>query len=197
MEMQDSPTSSPHNSSDGYWREWVILLIALAATAGSIFLSVGMKPKLAACPLCFYQRSFVMAIVVILIVGLLRHRSVPSGSMLFLCIPLAVGGLGVAAFHVYLERSGVLVCPYGILKVGTAPQQSLAAYVLLTVTLLIFVARHSSAAKALLGTVGLGIVVTLLSIWSAPDLPKPKPEDADLTSDKVTVCKPVYRRLDD
>ena len=35
------------------------LLIALIGTAGSLWLSVGMGLK--GCPLCFYQRSFVIA----------------------------------------------------------------------------------------------------------------------------------------
>ena len=40
---------------------WAPLLVALLAVTGSLWLSIGMKLK--ACPLCFYQRTFVMGAV--------------------------------------------------------------------------------------------------------------------------------------
>jgi disulfide bond formation protein DsbB len=79
---------------------WPSLLVALVALAGSLWLSVGMGLK--ACPLCFYQRTFVMGVVAVLGIGLLtgqRHRGVLN----LLALPLAVAGFGVAAFHVFLE----------------------------------------------------------------------------------------------
>src|SRR5436853_4078529 len=98
---------------------WPSLLIALMVLAGSLWLSIGMKLK--ACPLCFYQRTFVMGVVAVLGIGLLtggRHRAVLN----LLTLPLAVAGLGVAVFHVYLELTGKLECPAGVLGIGTAPQ---------------------------------------------------------------------------
>ena len=50
-----------------------------------------------------------------------------------LCVPMAVGGLGVAAFHEYLVLSGKLECPLGLFGIGTAPAQSLALFSALTV----------------------------------------------------------------
>src|SRR5258708_36470513 len=88
------------------------LLVALLALAGSLWLSIGMKLK--ACPLCFYQRTFVMGVVAVLGVGLLtgrRHRAVLN----LLALPLVVGALGVALFHVYLELTDKLECPAGVL----------------------------------------------------------------------------------
>src|SRR5712692_5677148 len=79
------------------------LLVALMALAGSLWLSIGMKLK--ACPLCFYQRTFVMGVVAVLGIGVLtgqRHRAVLN----LLALPLGVGALGVAAFHVSLELTG-------------------------------------------------------------------------------------------
>src|SRR5262249_45325113 len=105
---------------------WAPLLVALVALAGSLWLSIGMKLK--ACPLCFYQRTFVMGVVAVLGIGLLteqRHRAVLN----LLALPLVVAGLGVAAFHVYLEMTGKLECPAGVMGVGTAPQQSRAVLV--------------------------------------------------------------------
>jgi hypothetical protein len=37
-------------------------------------------------------------------------------------LPLAVAGLGVALFHEYLELTGKLECPSGVMGVGTAPR---------------------------------------------------------------------------
>src|SRR5206468_4902178 len=87
---------------------WPPLLVALVALAGSLWLSVGMNLK--ACPLCFYQRTFVMGVVAVLGVGVLtgqRHRGVLN----LLALPLAVGGVGVAVFHEFLELTYKLECP--------------------------------------------------------------------------------------
>jgi hypothetical protein len=48
-----------------------------------------------------------------------------------LALPLGAAGLGVAGFHVYLEKIGKLECPAGIYGIGSAPQQSLGAFVVL------------------------------------------------------------------
>ena len=48
---------------------WPSLLVALLALAGSLWLSIGLKLK--ACPLCFYQRTFVMGVVAVLGIGIL------------------------------------------------------------------------------------------------------------------------------
>src|SRR5262249_29122750 len=114
------------------------LLVALVALAGSLWLSIGMKLK--ACPFCFYQRTFVMSVVAVLGVGLLTGRR-QLGVLNFLALPLVVGALGVAVFHVYLERTGKLECPAGVMGIGTAPQQSLAVLIVLLVLVGVGVAR--------------------------------------------------------
>ena len=61
---------------------WPSLLVALLALAGSLWLSIGMKLK--ACPLCFYQRTFVMGVVAVMGIGVLtgqRHRSSSRGGL--------------------------------------------------------------------------------------------------------------------
>src|SRR5581483_4216142 len=105
-------------------------LVALLALAGSLWLSVGMGLK--ACPLCFYQRTFVMGVVAVLGIGVLtgqRYRGVLN----LLTLPIVVAGVGVAVFQEYLEQTGKLECPGGILGIGTAPQQSLVVLVVLLV----------------------------------------------------------------
>jgi len=124
------------DNSNGNGTVWTLLalLASAVAVAGSLYLSLGMG--LVACPLCYYQRTFAMCACGVLAVGLLGGAQ--RGSFLcLLALPLAAGGLGVAGWHVYLEAIGKLECPKGILEIGTAPQQSLAAFLVLTIPLLL------------------------------------------------------------
>ncbi len=150
---------------------WLIFVLALATTSGSLWLSVGMKLK--ACPLCFYQRTFAMAILGVLGMGLLAgRRHLPALPLLGL--PLAVAGCGVAAFHVYLELNGTLECPAGVLGIGTAPQQSLAAFVLLLLLVVLAAAQaHKHGAHAGLSLAGLllGALLAVGAVASSPPLP--------------------------
>jgi hypothetical protein len=169
---------------------WAPLLVALAALAGSLWLSIGMKLK--ACPLCFYQRTFVMSVVAVLGVGLLtgqRHRAVLN----LLALPLVVGALGVAAFHVYLERTGKLECPAGVLGVGTAPEQSLAVLIALFVVVAVGVARSRQVGEQHPAAAGAAVVLGLLLAWgavtSSPPMP-PTPTQAYATP--LDICRPPF-----
>jgi disulfide bond formation protein DsbB len=157
-----------------FWN-WVALVIALAGLAGSLFLSLGMGLK--ACPLCFYQRTFMMGLVAVLGMGLLTGN---RGRLSLLALPLAVAGLGVAAFHVWLEISGTLECPQGLLGVGSAPQQSLVTFVLLSAFLVLGTFRNSSVGPfpwvALIGGVILGGLLAVASSISNPPMPNPPTE---------------------
>jgi disulfide bond formation protein DsbB len=169
---------------------WPSLLVALVALAGSLWLSIGMKLK--ACPLCFYQRTFVMGIVAVLGIGLLtgpRHRTVLN----LLALPLAIGALSVAAFHVYLELTGKLECPAGVLVIGTSPQQSLAVLIVLVIFVIVGVIRsrkvgepHPAAAGA---AVVLGLLLALAAIASSPPMP-PAPTQAYTTP--LDICRPPF-----
>jgi len=123
-----------NSNGNGTAWTWLALLVSAVAVAGSLWLSLGMN--LVACPFCYYQRTFAMCAFGVLAVGLLGGA--PRGSVLcLLALPLAAGGLGVAGWHVYLEATGKLECPKGILEIGTAPQQSLVAFAILTIPLLL------------------------------------------------------------
>src|SRR5262245_9773959 len=123
---------------------WPPLVVALGALGGSLWLSVGMSLK--ACPLCFYQRSFVMGVVAVLGVGLLTGKR-HWGVLNLLALPLAVAGFGVALFHEYLELTGKLECPGGVLGIGSAPQQSLAALTVLLALVVLGVVRGRNAGE--------------------------------------------------
>lgn len=164
-ETQPSPPITPEPS---LWL-WGAMMASLIALAGSLYLSLGMGLK--ACPLCLYQRTFVMGVVGVLAVGFFVKDLQPKVLSL-LALPVAVAALGVAAFHCYLETTGFLECPHGIFGVGTAPQQSL---VILTVLVILLVIDQlgQRTLLALLATAVLGGLLAFSDIRSAPPSPVP------------------------
>jgi disulfide bond formation protein DsbB len=170
---------------------WPPLLVALVALAGSLWLSIGMGLK--ACPLCFYQRTFIMGVVAVLGIGVLAGQA-HRGVLNLLALPLTVAGFGVAAFHVFLELTGKLECPAGVMGIGTSPQQSLAA---LTVLLVLVVAGVVHGGKVgnfhplvALAAVVLGVLLVWGSVASAPPMP-PAPTKAYETP--LDICRPPFR----
>jgi len=169
---------------------WLAMLVALAGVAGSLYLSIGMD--LRACPLCFYQRTFVMSIFAVLALGLLADRA-RAGLLFLVCVPLAIGGLGVAAFHEYLVLSETLECPAGLWGVGSSPAQSLALFALLTGVILLGARRSRHLTKlrgaGIVGGVILGGVLAYGCIASSPPMPSAKPPDGK----PLLTCQPVWR----
>jgi hypothetical protein len=141
----------------------------LAALAGTLYLSMGMQLK--ACPLCLYQRVFVMGAAGVLLVGIMLP-GVRPGVVSLLALPAAVGGLAIAGWHNYLEASGVLECPRGVAGFGSAPQQSLAVFALLVVVLLFDVLMSRLLVPGLIALV-LGGAFAAGAIASAPKNPAP------------------------
>jgi len=167
-------------------------LASIVAVTGSLYLSLVMK--LVACPLCFYQRTFAIAACAVLTVGLLTGmgRAVPLS---LLALPLALGGLGVSGFHVYLEATGKLECPKGIWDLGSAPQQALGALVLLTLLLLLDAASRVGTVRfggfAFVLGLALGGAAAYGCVISAPAIkPRDKPYDAE--KEPFNICRPPY-----
>lgn len=170
---------------------WIGLVTAIVALLGSLWLSIGMDLK--ACPLCLYQRTFVMGVVGVLGVALLtngRFRGVAT----MLALPSAVGGFGVAAFHEYLELTDKLECPSGVMGVGTAPQQSLAVLAVLLLVLIVGAARNvkigDSTWSALAGSVLLGALFAVGAVASAPPMPAAPTKAYDTP---LEMCRPPFR----
>ena len=158
----DLRRTSPSKPTTSVSLLWPSLLVALTALAGSLWLSVGMGLK--ACPLSFYQRTFVMGVVAVLGIGLLtgeRHRAV----LKLLAFPLVVAGFGVAAFHVFLELTVKLECPSGVMGIGTAPQQSLTVLALLLTVVLVGVLWSRYCSHAVPSCRHLPWVVGSLARW--------------------------------
>lgn len=127
MSSPDS-AASDRNDADHSFLVWGAALLALAGVWGSIHLSVNRELK--ACPLCLYQRTFVMGTLAVLVTALF-FRGVPRGFLAVLALPTAVAGLVIASIHVSLEARQVIECPRGLIGAGSAPQESLGLFVLL------------------------------------------------------------------
>jgi disulfide bond formation protein DsbB len=170
---------------------WVTLTVALIALGGSLALSLCMGLK--ACPLCFYQRTFVMGLVGVLGTGLVAGVG-RAGRLSLLALPLATGGLGVALFHVSLELRGKLECPPGLFGLGTSPQQSLAAFVVLFALLLLDALRAPKVGDnlwvALVTAVVLGALLAVGPCIANP--PPPPPPTERYTTNPPDVCRPPF-----
>jgi disulfide bond formation protein DsbB len=180
--MQEPEPNTVANARS-FWC-WAALLLALAGLAGSLSLSLVLHLK--PCPLCYYQRTLMMGLVAVLLTGLIAG----AGRLGLLALPLAVAGLGVASFHVYLEATGKLECPAGILSIGSAPQQSLALFAVLVLVLAIDVLRGPAGALGLIGTAILGAALAFAASTSNP--PPPKPPTVEYT-EPPDICRPPFR----
>jgi hypothetical protein len=156
------------------------LATAVVAVAGSLWLSLGME--LRACPLCYYQRSFVMGAAAVLLMAMLTDVR-QSASVGLMALPLAMAGLGVAIWHVNLEATGKLECPQGIFGLGTAPQQSLAVQVVLFAILMLASLRRPAVVVAVL----LGALLAFASVKSAAPTARPTPEEYQKPP---VICRP-------
>lgn len=165
------------------------LLVAVIGSAGSVWLSLGLGLK--ACPLCFYQRTAVLLTAAVLLLGLFGGHLAARGTVAWLTVPAVVLGLCVAAWHVMLEANGTLECPKGLWGLGTAPQQSLALFLLLSPPVLLSAWRGEGVGVGrLLLALGLGAVAAWLCIKSAPPLP-PIPKAP--YPDPLVICRPPFK----
>jgi disulfide bond formation protein DsbB len=169
---------------------WPSLLAAAVVVGGSLYLSMGMGLK--ACPLCFYQRTFAMSVLAVLLMGVLigGHRAVLN----LLALPLTVAGMCVAGNHVYLEAAGRLECPKGIYGYGTAPQQSLAAFVLLTIVVMIGVSRSGRIGSMHRMVFPTGFVLGIVLAWACiASAPPAAPEPLKPYETPLDTCRVPYR----
>jgi len=171
---------------------WAALAVASGTLAGSLALSLVLGLK--ACPLCFYQRTFAMGLMGVLGMGLVAGVG-RAERLSLLALPLATAGLGVALFHVSLELRDKVECPRGIFGLGTAPQQSLAAFVVLFALLLVDALRSPKPDAgpwiALVAAVVLGALLAVASCIANPP-PPPTPTEA-YPKKQPDICRPPFR----
>ena len=174
------------------------LLVAIATAAGSLYLTIELGHK--TCTLCFYQRAFAFALVGVLVTGMLAFRD-RAARVCLLALPVAIGGLGVAGFTSYLgmtdwprqNENWYLACPMGIEGYGTDSQQSLAAFGVATLILLIGavgeVKVSGHGGLALLAGIALGVGAAYGSIIANPPIEQPKPAQPGT----LLECRPTLR----
>jgi disulfide bond formation protein DsbB len=178
-------TTTPGARPTGSFFTLTALLVALTASAGSLWLTLGTDMKLKACPLCLYQRAGVFAAAAVLLIGFLaRDRDVSLIALLALAPAAMATGVGV--FHNYLMYEGKLECPPGIASVGTAPLQALAIEAILLLLLLPAAARRLGTA---LLAIALGAALAALLIKSAPPMPPLPLKPYEGTFD---TCRPPF-----
>lgn len=170
------------------------LALALIGVGGCLYLSFG--AGLVACPLCIYQRAFLMAAFAVAAIGAVAGRGI-AGLVCAMILPIAVMGLGVAGFHEYLIRTAVIECPPGLLSLGSLPTQSLVLFALmaaLAATGLLKSHPDSLPRRAQMFVLGIaiGIAVAWASVASAPPIPQRK-SPYDPTKDIFNNCRPVYK----
>src|SRR5258706_8700753 len=94
----ESPPAAP---GPGLQRLWTPLAfgIALIGVVGSLYLSLGLELK--ACPLCFYQRAFIMAVKAGPCPGFVLARVVRGGAAPPATWPAAAGEGRVGVFPLF------------------------------------------------------------------------------------------------
>ncbi len=153
------------------------LFFAVVGVLGSLHLSLSMELK--ACPLCFYQRAFMMATAGVLAFGMFLP-GMPSAAQAVLALVPALAGAGIALWHTYLDWAGVLECPKGITGVLVAPQESLIIFALVTLCLLGDLILQGKYVLQGIGAILLGIVFCTTSIRATPaKMTEPAPAPLD------------------
>jgi disulfide bond formation protein DsbB len=187
---QPAPTRQPQApAAYSPFFAWLAVGLAAVASLGGIYLFY-VEHKVP-CALCFYQRSFAYASLAALLVGLLggfNDRVAVSA----LTLPLAFAGLGVALFHVYLERAGVLECPSGAFGLSTAPKQSAIVFGLLCAALILDAyqpGRFGGSYSHVVGAAVAGVLVAAACIYPNPG-PAPTPPEA--YKEAPSICRPPY-----
>jgi hypothetical protein len=186
------PSSPAAGDAPGAPLPWLALACAAVAAFGSVWLTVGMSLK--ACTLCFYQRTFAFSLLAVLALGLIGRGFRPGRASL-VALPLALAGLAVAAFHTSLEFRGILECPTGMFGLGSAPQQSLSVFGVITVLLVLDLVQSWSRGLVNAATVLLALVLAGGMGWAScrtnPPLPDAPREPYKV--EKPDICRPPYR----
>ena len=125
-----------------------LTFVASVATAGSLWFSLGLG--LVPCTLCWYQRILMYPLVVVGGVAVVEGR----GRVWRTVLPLSVGGVAVAAYHVYLQIHPAAAGSCGIGEscaavqypmaggLLTIPRLSLAAFLTITALALVVAATE-------------------------------------------------------
>jgi hypothetical protein len=162
------------------------LFVSVIGVLGSLHLSLNMGLK--ACPLCYYQRAFIMAAAGLLAFGMFLP-GMPTAAVSVLALIPASAGFCIAVEHVRLELIGSLECPLGISGFLIAPQESLIIFATVVAALVGDLLHRKVYVMQGLGALLLGLVFCTTGIRST-SAPPPEPPDSELKGCR----KPVPKR---
>lgn len=191
----DSPTTTPVPGSARepdlkvLWTR-LALFVAVVGTLGSLHLSIQMQ--LQACPLCYYQRAFMMSAAAVLLFAMFLP-GVPTSAVAILALSPALAGAAIAAHHSALVWKGFLECPKGITGALTAPEESLLVFSILVVALLGDLVHRNRYIAQGIGALLLGYLLCNLCMRSTVPLPEPTVPYED-TGDLKTCRRPFKDR---
>jgi disulfide bond formation protein DsbB len=152
---------------------WAAFIFACLTTAGSLGLSRLLQyldgRHIKACLLCGYQRTYILSVVAVLGLGLFLRAARPRYLSLY-ALPMALAAVGVSLFQNYMEFTGIVECPKGFLKLGSAPNQALVAQAILFGILLVDALRQRAERPrgSFLAAVVFGLGLTLASLIANP-----------------------------
>ena len=164
------------------------LFFAVIGVLGSLHMSLGMEPPLKACPLCYYQRAFIMAAAAVLAIGMFLP-GVPTAAVKVLALAPAFAGAAISTYHTYLAATGALECPKGVTGVLAAPQEGLLVFVFLMAALLGDLFHRGQYVMQGIGAILLGFVFCTTGVRSTAP-PPPTAKDAPLDG-----CRPPYKEM--
>jgi disulfide bond formation protein DsbB len=171
-----SPSASVKPDLKILWTR-LAFFASVVGVVGSLYLSLGMDLK--ACPLCFYQRAFIMAVSAVLGLGLFMP-GVPAAALTPLALAPAMAGACVAGWHTYLVANGTLECPAGVTATLLAPHESLVVFAIVLALLIIDLFHQSRYVMQGIGAMLIGVVFCTTSIRATPSQqtqPAPAPLD--------------------
>jgi disulfide bond formation protein DsbB len=164
------------------------LLMAAVASLGSVALSLNLQ--LAACPLCYYQRTFAFATLAILAVGLLYQMNTHV-CLASLALPLALAGGAIAGFHVSLEWRGKMECPVGVTRLLSAPQESALAFTLMVLPLLAASLQDTQPGAGIAAVVLAVVLAGLLAVACVATVAMPPPPKLEMYQSPPKGCRPL------
>jgi disulfide bond formation protein DsbB len=167
---------------------WLALLVAVATSIGSVLLSLALQ--LAACPLCYYQRSFAFATLTVLVVGLGTGMT-QQISLGALALPAALTGLLIAGFHASLELRGKMECPRGLSQTLTAPQESVLAFVLLSILLGLATLSDGQPGGGWSAIALAALLALVLAVASVASVAMPAPPKPETYQSPPKTCRPL------
>jgi Disulfide bond formation protein DsbB len=187
MSTDSPPQEKPAPDLKALWTRFA-LFFAVVGVLGSLHLSLA-EPQLKACPLCFYQRAFIMSVAAILALGMFLP-SVPTAAQTVLALAPALAGAAIAVWHVWLEYAGVLECPLGRSDILTAPQESVLIYILVVAMLVGDLFHQKKYVMQGVGAVLVGVVFSITCIKGVPETPERTTPYGE--NEKLDGCRKVY-----